>query len=162
MSISPKKRASLYSKPYSELLTGRSHIQLMSPQCRSLPMQKQIRFAHSIRAHFLPLFLIFSILIHNSAIGDRMHYVNTLFAHLACEGLSQLSNTRSTGAVGCKLGTAAKSTECACENDGLRRMLAPRSKSFEVVSVRLSSPLLQTGVFRHGHQRNALATLVKK
>jgi len=125
-------------------------------------MQKQIRFAHSIRAHFLPPFLIFSILIHNSAIGDRMHYVNALFAHLACERLSQLSNTRSTSAVGCKLGTTAKSTECACEDDSLHQLLAPKPKSSETVSVRLFSPLLQTGVFRHGNQRSVSATLVKK
>jgi hypothetical protein len=118
-------------------------------------MQKQIRFADSIRAHFLPLFLIFSIFIHNSAIGNRMHYVNALFAHLACEGLSQLSNTRSAGAVGCKLGIAAKSTECTCEDDSLCQMLAPKSKKFEVASVRLSSLPLQTVVSRHGPQRNA-------
>jgi hypothetical protein len=82
-------------------------------------MQKQIRLPHSISTHLLPLLLVFPIFIRNSPIGNGVYDMNTLFAHLACERLGQLSDTRSAGAIGCELGVAAKGAEGAGKDDSL-------------------------------------------
>jgi hypothetical protein len=55
----------------------------MRPQARLLLMKPKVGFAHGISTHLLSDLLILSIFIHNRAIANGVHYMHTLFAHLA-------------------------------------------------------------------------------
>jgi hypothetical protein len=63
----------------------------MCPKTRLLVVQPQVCLANRVCTHFLPSLLIFSIRISNAAVGDSVHNMDTLLAHLARECLCKLA-----------------------------------------------------------------------
>lgn len=55
-------------------------------------MQPKIRLTNCVGTHLLPCLLILSIGICDAAVGDGVHDVHPLLAHLACEGLRELAH----------------------------------------------------------------------
>lgn len=79
----------------------------MRPQARLLSMQPQIRLTDRISAHLLTDLLVLTILVLDSAVGDRMHDVHALLAELSRQRLRQLSDRSATSAVRGELRTAS-------------------------------------------------------
>lgn len=78
--------------PPLELLTCRSHIQFMCPQTRFLVVQEQVCLTYGVGAHFLTCFLVLAIFVNNGSVADGVYDVNAALAHLASQGLRQLSH----------------------------------------------------------------------
>ena len=91
----------------------------MRPQTRLLVVQPQIRLAHRIGAHLLANFLVFAVLIFDTAIGNRMHDMHALLAQLPGECLRQLSHGSTASAVRGELRAAPQRTECTGEDESL-------------------------------------------
>lgn len=62
-------------------------------------MQPQIRLANRIGAHLLPDFLVFAILVLDTAVCDGVDNVHALLAELSRQRLRQLPYRSATGTV---------------------------------------------------------------
>jgi len=79
--------------PSLKLLLRRPQVELMRPKRGLLRRKPQICLPHGLGSNMLASTSVLVVVVHDPAIGDRVHDLHAFGAHLAGERLRELADT---------------------------------------------------------------------